>query len=144
MDQVEKIELQVGVKVLLKNSRGKYLLLYRNADKYSDVKKERWDIVGGRIDPGKPLFENLVREVMEETKLELIKEPKLIHVQDILIVPGKHIVRLTYSGEIDGEPVLDDGEHDSYKWLDLSEIKEIPAEEMNRYFKEVLDKSLID
>ncbi len=61
------MNLQVGVKALLKNSAGKYLLLRRNPEKYPEV-GATWDIVGGRIDPGTPLFENLKREVYEETK----------------------------------------------------------------------------
>jgi len=46
------MELQVGVKILLKNSEGKYLLIRRSAEKYPEV-GARWDIVGGRID-GEP------------------------------------------------------------------------------------------
>lgn len=52
------MELQVGVKVLLKNSTGKYLLLRRSKEKYPDV-PVHWDMPGGRIEAGKPLMENL-------------------------------------------------------------------------------------
>lgn len=99
------VVLQVGVKVVLKNSSGKYLLLRRNAKKYPEV-GAIWDIVGGRIAPGQTLLENLKREVQEETRLFLTREPTLIAAQDILRVPGRHIVRLTYIGEAEGEPVL--------------------------------------
>lgn len=40
------MELQVGVKVLLKNKEGNYLLLRRSLKKYPGV-KGRWDIAGG-------------------------------------------------------------------------------------------------
>ena len=56
------ILLQVGVKILLKNSDGKFLLLRRSLEKYPEI-KGRWDIVGGRIDPGIALKENLIREM---------------------------------------------------------------------------------
>ncbi len=62
------IKLQVGVKIFLKNKEGKYLLLKRNSVKYSNIRGE-WDIVGGRIDPGTKLMDNLRREVREETQL---------------------------------------------------------------------------
>ena len=39
------VELQVGVKVLLKNPEGKYLFLHRSAEKYPETQK--WDIPGG-------------------------------------------------------------------------------------------------
>ncbi len=54
--------LQVGVKALLKNPQGKYLLLHRSAKKYPEV-RNAWDIVGGRIEPGTALADNLRREI---------------------------------------------------------------------------------
>ena len=56
------MELQVGVKVLLKNPEGKYLLLQRNIEKYPEMKnRSHWDIVGGRINLGTELIANLKR-----------------------------------------------------------------------------------
>lgn len=134
------MELQVGVKVLLKNKEGKYLLLHRNWDKYPEVKKDNsWDIVGGRINIGTPLLENLKREIFEETKLNLTEEPKLIGAQDILR-SDKHVVRLTYLGVIEGEPKLDEY-HDDYKWLTEEELRK--KEDLDQYFKEILTKNLI-
>src|SRR3989338_2218494 len=116
------MELQVGVKIILRNKEGKFLLLQRNLEKYKEIKRnDSLDIVGGRITPGTPLLENLKREVFEETQLNLEKEPKLIAAQDILR-PDKHVVRLTYIGEIEGEPVLDH-EHVGYKWMTAEEIR---------------------
>lgn len=129
------MELQVGVKVLLSNTEGKYLLLERNPEKYPDV-AELWDLVGGRIDLGKGLFDNLKREVFEETGLLLHVEPRLVGAQDIFTPTGKHVVRLTYLGKIDGEPKVQD-EHVAYKWFTLQEIKEL--EGLDKYFKALLE-----
>ncbi len=134
------IQLQVGVKALLKNKEGKYLILKRNIQKYKKILGE-WDIVGGRINIGTPLFENLKREIKEETNLDLVEEPRLIAAQDILRVPGRHVVRLTYVGRIDGEPKLRTEENVEYKWATLPEIRAIA--DMDIYFKELLDKNLI-
>lgn len=128
------IILQVGVKVLLKNPSGKYLLLKRSAKKYPEV-NNLWDIAGGRIDPGIPLLDNLKREVQEETKLQLTSEPQLIAAQDILKNTDRHIVRLTYVCEATGEPVLST-EHDEYKWLTLEEIENLKG--VDSYFKKIL------
>ncbi len=98
--------LQVGVKAFLRNKEGKYLLLKRNMEKYKGA-KGAWDLVGGRIDPGAPLIENLKREVREETQMEIISEPRLIYAQDILHFIDKHVVRLTYIADSKGEVVLD-------------------------------------
>ncbi len=104
MDQKDII-LQVGVKAFLKNKEGKFLFL-RRSEKYKDI-KGNWDIVGGRINPGSPLVENLKREILEETGLVLHETPQIITAQDILRVHGKHIVRITYVANIDGEPKID-------------------------------------
>lgn len=131
------MELQVGVKVILRNKEGKILLLHRNWEKYPEVKKDNsWDIVGGRIEKGTPLLENLKREIFEETKLNLTMEPKLVAAQDIFR-PDKHVVRLTYVGQIEGEPKLDEY-HDSYKWVTWKEIKNEKG--LDQYFKEVFNK----
>src|SRR3989344_3321747 len=134
------MELQVGVKIILQNQEGKILLLHRNWEKYPEVKKDNsWDIVGGRINIGTPLMENLKREIFEEIKLNLTEEPKLIAAQDILRT-DKHVVRLTYFGKIEEEPKLDEY-HDSYKWLTKEEIKN--KEGLDQYSKQVFEKYIL-
>jgi 8-oxo-dGTP pyrophosphatase MutT (NUDIX family) len=132
--------LQVGVKVLLKNKEGKYLILKRSAEKYGKF-GDMWDIVGGRIEPGSPLINNLKREVWEETKLTLASEPKLIYAQDILRHADKHVVRLTYSADASGELVLDTSENVEYKWLSQKELLALPG--LDEYVKEILEKGLL-
>lgn len=129
------MDLQVGVKILLKNKDGKYLVVCRSAKKYPDAGRQ-WEIPGGRINPGTSLTENLKREVMEETGLEIKYEPKLITAQDIpRPSKNKHIVRLTYSGFADGNVKLSD-EHTEYQWLTLEEISKLDP--IDEYFKDVL------
>ena len=139
MTKNNKIELKVGVKILLKNKEGKYLILRRSENKYPEV-GSKWDIAGGRINIGETLIDNLKREVVEETKLEIISEPKLIYAQDILKIEGKHIVRLTYIGNSNGEVILSE-EHDEYKWVTLFELENM--EPMDKYVKEIISKKLI-
>lgn len=133
------MELQVGVKVLLKNKDGKYLLIRRSADKYKEV-QHKWDIPGGRINAGATLLDNLVREVDEETGLRLISTPRLVAAQDILPTPEKHVVRLTYIGEADGELRLGD-EHDGFRWVSMEELKVF--ENLDRYLRKLLDEGVI-
>ena len=116
------------------------MLLCRSLRKYPEV-NGRWDIVGGRIEHGKSLLENLKREVSEETGLELVGEPKLVTAQDILRIPGKHVVRLTYIGETEGDVVLDESENDMYKWYDREEL--VSLEDVDVYFKELINDNLV-
>ncbi len=138
----KQIVLQVGVKVLLKNSAGKYLLLRRNPKKYPEI-GAKWDIPGGRINPGSTLIDNLKREVKEETGLNLVKTPKLAAAQDILKVEDRHVVRLTYVGEIEGEVKLDDESLD-YKWFLSSEIYQLNEKELDSFLKELLNNKIIE
>jgi len=110
-------------------------MLCRNAEKYPEAGRQ-WEVPGGRINPGFSLLENLRREVLEETGLEIKYEPTLITAQDI-VKKNKHIVRLTYSGFADGEVKLSD-EHTEHRWLTLDEVKAL--EPMDKYFKEVFLK----
>lgn len=133
------MQLQVGVKILLKNSEGKYLLVRRNPKKYPEV-GAKWDIVGGRIEPGTNLIDNLRREIKEEVGLEYLGEPILASAQDILKSSDRHIVRITYTGEIDGNPIVDD-DHTEAKWFTGEEIKNL--ENLDSYFRELIVAKIV-
>ncbi len=140
------MDLRIGVKILLKNEKGKFLLVKRSIERYATIAiRGSWDIVGGRIDPGTSLLENLKREVKEETGLEVISEPKPMYVQDIIYKDGvqnKYVVRISYLGQTKGEPILDKSECVDYKWLTLNELKE--NEDTDIYLKEIIDKGLVE
>lgn len=135
------MELQVGVKAALRNKDGRFLLVRRSPTKYPEA-ANRWDIVGGRIEPGSPLIDNLKREIKEEVGLDLMKEPVLIAAQDILIpqFPDRHVVRLTFVGEIDGAPQLD-SDHTEFGWFTLSEMKNL--EGLDIFFRELLKNGTV-
>lgn len=129
------ILLQVGVKVFLKNQEAKYLLLKRSPIRYPEI-KNFWDIPGGRIIPGTPLLENIKREIFEETKLFISNEPKLIGAQDIIRLPEKHIVRLTFFASTSGKPVLAE-EDIACQWVTLDEMRNI--KELDEFTREILE-----
>ena len=131
------MELQVGVKIILQNKEGKYLLLKRNPEKYPET-GAKWDIVGGRINIGSSLLENLKREVFEETGLGINSDPKLIAAQDILKI-DKHVVRLTYTGFTEGEVKLSE-EHSDFKWISREDVKTLDP--IDSYTKSVFDTFL--
>jgi len=138
----KEIKLQVGVKAILKNGLGQFLLLIKSGEKYPEIGKDIWDIPGGRINPGEPLLENLKREIFEETGLELKSAPKLIAAQDILRIEGLHVVRLTYVANIEGDVKVDGNEHTGYKWVSLDELKQV--EVLDIYLKALLDEGMLD
>ncbi len=127
------MELQVGVKILLKNKDDKYLVLFRSFKSNPKPHREYWDMPGGRINTGSSLIENLKREVMEETGLEIEGEPELITAQDIM--KEQHVVRLVYIGFGNGEVKLSE-EHSEYKWLSFEELSKL--EPIDSYLKKIL------
>ena len=133
--------LQVGVKALLKNKEGKYLFVRRNPKKYPEV-GPKWDIVGGRIEIGSPLLDNLKREIKEEVGLTLSLPVKLVADQDILKSTEKHVVRLTYLGEIEGDPTIDEESLEA-AWMTAEEIKALPKEILDSYFRELVENKII-
>lgn len=129
------MELQVGVKILLRNKDDKYLILFRSFNNKPIPHREYWDAPGGRINTGSSLIDNLRRELKEETGLEIINEPQLVTAQDI--IKEKHVVRLVYVGLGEGEVKLSE-EHSEYRWLSLKELLEL--EPIDSYLKRILIK----
>lgn len=128
--------LQIGVKVIIKNSDGLILLL-RRADHYLTNGLEAWDIPGGRIKPEEALMDALAREVEEELGVELIGSPTLLIAQDIFVShKDLHVVRLTYLHTMDVANVTLSEEHYEYRWVALDETKNFSIEP---FLREALD-----
>jgi 8-oxo-dGTP pyrophosphatase MutT (NUDIX family) len=132
------MEVQVGVKILLKNSHSLYLFIKRT-EPLLDGGGIRWDIPGGRIKAKESLGEALVRELQEETGMGLSGPPVLIAAQDIM-VPDKHIhiVRLTYMAESVSDIKLSN-EHNEYNWLSLDKALKTNIDD---YLREVISNKL--
>lgn len=108
------MKLQVGVKLLIKNNKGLYLLV-RRSNPLPDGTE--WDIPGGRIEPSESLQEALSRELKEEIGIELNSKIKLIAAQDIILPKaGLHVVRITYIAEFEESIKLSE-EHQDFKWV---------------------------
>jgi len=120
----EEILLEVGVKAFVYKNPDKYLILSRT-DPYPGETKLRWDIPGGRIVPGEETEKALAREIKEEAGLKLEKIDKVLTVQDILRVKGRHIVRITFLARCSGKVKINLREHKDYKWLTIEEIKNL-------------------
>ena len=129
------MNLQVGVKALIKNSLNQYLFLKRSTPLSSDPETS-WDIPGGRINPEEALLDALTREIQEEIDHRLTSTPKLIASQDIFVeAQDLHVVRLTYLLNEDIAEVHLSDEHTEYQWVEAKDLSSIPTEP---YITEVL------
>lgn len=125
------MQLQIGVKVIIQNAQGKYLLLSRSDDYQTIGGGDGWDIPGGRINASEELLTALRREVREEIGAEIPADaqPELLAAQDI-VVPAKdlHVVRVTYRLTLDINTIALSDEHTAYRWFTLSELKALSLE----------------
>jgi len=123
------MDLQVGVKILIKNRSNQYLFLRRATQISTDSNEVSWDIPGGRISSDEPLLTALKREIEEEIGHSIIARPKLLAAQDMFVQPKNlHVVRLTYTIEEDVADIRLSNEHSDYQWVDANDIAGIAAE----------------
>jgi mutator protein MutT len=126
------MKLQVGVKLLIKNSNGQYLLVQRNKPLADG---SDWDIPGGRIEPTERVEEALSRELREEIGVDLDTKVKLFKVQDIILPDADlHVVRITYTTTFDKEINLGT-EHHGFKWVGLKQAFDV---NLDPYLRDVL------
>ena len=135
MASMNERELQVGVKAFIR--RGDRFLLLRRAEPFDGETEPRWDIPGGRIKPGEPIRPALAREIREETGLVLTSVDTVLYAQDILRVPTRHVVRITFLASVaDGEVILHTEEHSEVRWMTLGDLR---AAHHDTYLEPVLD-----
>lgn len=135
------MELQVGVKALLKNKEGKFLLLHPSSAKYQGV-KGLWDIVGERIKLGATFLENPKREIREETSLELKKSHGFKRLK-ILFVSRKNMwFVLLILAKLRGSQYWILTKNDKFVWLSLGELSK--QEDLDIYHLELFEKEYID
>ena len=106
---------------VVKNDEGKILVLRRHPK--SKTNPHKWELPGGKIEKGEFFDEALIREVKEETGLDVKVGDFCEAVQDDY--PHKRTVQLImYSKDITGEVKISD-EHDDWMWASADEIKSL-------------------
>lgn len=110
----------------------KILILRRHPKSRNNPHK--WELPGGKVDPGEFFDVALVREFKEETNLDVKIESLFEVVQDEFISRRTNqpisTVQLMMNLEIiDGEVQIS-SEHDDYKWVSKEELKELYDEGM--------------
>ncbi len=97
------------------------LLVIRESSKYSDgTQTGKYGEVGGRVTPGENFRDSLIREVKEETGLD-IKIGKPFFVNEWRpVVRGEQwqIVGIFFECFADTDEVVLSEDHDDYKWIE--------------------------
>ena len=110
-------------KAALFDGKGRVLLLRRGA---TDPRRPGdQDFPGGGIEPGEDIGAGLIREIKEETGLDVTIEQ--LHL--IYTATGSHdelsACRLLYYAKLDTPQVVLSWEHDAYQWVDPQEVTEL-------------------
>ncbi len=96
------------------------LLFLRESSGYGDGTQEgRYDVPGGRVQPGERFDESLPREIQEETGLSVAME-RPFHMDEWRPeVRGEHwqIIATFFLCKADSEDVTLSEDHDSYVWV---------------------------
>ena len=108
---------------LIVNKENKVLTLRRS--KVNDYLPLKWDIPGGTVDVGERVEEALIREVREETSLEINPIKPIYVYSNLDQVPKRQTAQIIYLCEyVSGKVCLNPEEHDEYKWVDFDQLKE--------------------
>lgn len=117
-------KLFVATKALI--SYQNKVLILRESSKYKDgANSGRYDVVGGRINPGQRFDESLIREVDEETCLKVrIGEPFYVG-EWRPVVKGEpwQIVGIFFKCSADSDAVKLSEDHDEFLWIDPRDYK---------------------
>ena len=106
------------VRMIIFDQQGHILLLRRSPT--SKTNPSRWELPGGKIEPGEPFDDALRREILEETGFTVaIHTAAGTAMQETEIA---RVVNLVMIGTIISGGMSISSEHDEYRWVNLPEI----------------------
>ena len=102
------------------------VLIVRESSQYKDgTNIGKYDVVGGRVKPGQRFNESLIREVKEETGLDIkIGRPFFVN-EWRPVVRGKQwkIVGIFFECFADSDNVVLSKDHDDFLWINPSDCR---------------------
>jgi 8-oxo-dGTP diphosphatase len=94
---------------------------------------------GGDLDFGEEAIKGLIREVKEETGLE-IKDVKPFDVESHIDEKGEFWVTIAYRAKTTSEEVILSFEHDEFRWVTAREFLKLESSNKLRRFVNNLEK----
>jgi 8-oxo-dGTP diphosphatase len=124
-------EFIVGVKSLIICNRK--ALLVQRADG-----ENKWEFPGGQVEFGEDLEPALLREVKEETDLDICIV-KLLCAKIVKLRPERHVVCLDYLSRATSDKVKISDEHINFMWANKEQFENL----YNKDMAFVLDKNVV-
>lgn len=112
--------LHVAGKVVLVNGKGQVLVLRESPRHVTNTKAGRYQLPGGRLEPGEAFFDGLKREVLEETGLSVTPGQPLLVGEWRPVVQGvpRQIIGMFLTATANSQEIRLSEEHDDYQWID--------------------------
>ena len=124
---MNEIVLRVAAKAVIVNENNQVLIV-QEATTYEDgTQFGKYGLPGGRLNLGESYENGLIREVREETGLEvMIGQPLYVGEWCPNIRGTKHqIIAIFTICKAKSTEVILSEEHDAYKWIDAKDLKDI-------------------
>lgn len=115
--------------------KGKLLVVRRTAE--DDVLAGEWELPGGGVDPGETIEQGAIRELLEETNLEVDKILNTFNGFDYTTLKKPKARQINFKVTVkSGDIKLT--EHDMYRWIYVTEI---PSLKTNKVMQNCLSKA---
>ncbi len=102
------------------NKDNQILILTRKSDDFMGGIDE---LPSGNMENGEKIKEALIREVKEETNLEVVQIKSYINSFDYLSGSGKKARQYNFALEVDDIRDIKLSEHDDFKWLNIEDAR---------------------
>ncbi len=129
--------LALSAKVVVRDEGGRCLLLKRSLSSKGNPGK--WDLPGGKVDPGEGFEQGLLREVAEETGLTISIQHAVGAAESES--PTSKVVYLILEGRLQSGQVRLSSEHDEYAWVNRRELPKMKLAEQFRAFAQVYSQT---
>ncbi|MGN0482111.1 MAG: NUDIX hydrolase [Lachnospiraceae bacterium] len=116
---------------------GKYLMMHR-VKKENDINKDKWVGVGGHFEKDESPEECLIREVKEETNLDL-KSYRLRGIITFLSDRWQTEYMFLYTAEVEDE-TIGECEEGNLEWIAKKEVYDLPIWEGDKIFFRLLEE----
>ncbi|MCE5214561.1 MAG: NUDIX domain-containing protein [Methanobacterium sp.] len=120
----------LAVRALIFDDDGKILILKRSTE--SKTNPGKWELPGGKVDQGESFDKALVREVYEETGLNITLENVIgASQQNLPLIRAVHIIM---AGKIEEGELNLSSEHEGYAWEFLENLSDYELADWLEYF----------
>ena len=121
------------VRGIIKNENDEILIVKRHPKSKTDP--EMWELPGGKVEKGEHFADALVREIKEETNLD-VKVGDFCEAVQNDYMHKRTVQLMMYLTDIEGDVKISD-EHTDWMWADLEKMKGL---EISTSLKKLLEK----